>query len=102
MDLTTRSPIQAIVYQCPIEACGWELTGPAAPEDPTKWPTPPDATLPDMAKQMARHVAAMTDAALQEHLDTHTTLEWVQENARLRQKVADLEDERCQCDQEIR
>ena len=90
------------VYQCPIDTCGWERDGPLAPEDRTRWPETPTITMPDMTRQMSRHAAAMTDAALQEHLETHTMLEWLQENARLRQKVADLEGERCQCDHEIR
>lgn len=75
------------VYQCPIDTCGWEHTEPPAPDDITQWPGYGTVPLMDLPKHMTRHRVMEVDAALREHLDTHTPVEFVTEITRLTQQI---------------
>jgi len=77
-------PAGSTVYSCPLPECGWTLN----PDDPD----PASAAVATAALkgsvshtpgEMMTAIAKAIDKALEAHLSTHTTLEWVREIARL-------------------
>lgn len=80
-------------YLCPLE-CGWHYDQPPFPD---AW-IPPDPTTPiapeaihRMAQELLRENSERTEAALREHLATHTTEQFVRVIHDLRAEVARLE-----------
>lgn len=72
-------------YLCPLE-CGWHHDVPPPP-------VPSDITVPiapEAVQRMAADVSQRTEIALREHLDTHTTEQFVRTIQGLRAEVATL------------
>lgn len=79
-------------YLCPLE-CGWHYDRPPFPD---AW-TPTDATVPvspeaiqRIAGELLRQDVEQTEAALREHLATHSMEQFVQTIHDLRAEVAQL------------
>lgn len=81
-------------YLCPLE-CGWHHDRPPLP-DPTGVSADPGAwTAEEAFESWSRNVmvreAQRTEEALREHIDTHTTEQFVRTIQELRTKVAQLD-----------
>jgi len=88
--MTTVTPVPGTTrYLCPLE-CGWH-------HDRPPLPLPTDASVP-IAPEAIQHMASTllhqdmerVETALREHLDTHTTVEFVRVIHDLRVEVAQL------------
>ncbi|MFF1301080.1 hypothetical protein [Streptomyces sp. NPDC058296] len=100
MTVQTYGP--TIRYQCPLD-CGWYHDAPpATPDDnPNQYTQAPDETFQDLVTRMAGDTVRLhvekVDAALLEHLNTHTVPQFVGKIAEQRdsiQRVRELHEKR--------
>jgi hypothetical protein len=90
--VTVQTYVPTIRYQCPLD-CGWYHDAPpATPDDnPNQYTQAPDETFQDLVTRMAGDTVRLhvekVDAALLEHLETHTIPQFVAKLAEQRDAV---------------
>jgi hypothetical protein len=76
-------------YLCPLPGCGWHHDEPdLAAEDALRFTPAPSASTPSesiasMVEQSLLGRAARVEAAIKQHVETHSVLEWMREVDRL-------------------
>jgi len=78
------------VYYCPVHGCKWQKSfWPGQIPGIGSWPD--SFSVDELAIKHARRENQEMERVLEEHMDTHTTLEWAVTVSRMAQKIYTLE-----------